>query len=180
MDDRAIGLIGLMRRAGAIEIGEDNSGTAVSAGKAKLLLTAADASENALRHAERFTQGRRVITVPLHYTRDELGKALGIGGCSMAAVTDIGFANALMKALSEQKPDMYAQAAETIEQRQAKAHGIRLSGPALGLPKKGETRDKAQDYRDECERVEVERRRNRHRLRSCRQNRSCRRGKRWF
>ena len=76
MDDRAIGLIGLMRRAGAIEIGEDNSGSAVSAGKAKLLLTAADASENALRHAERFTQGRRVITVPLHYTRDELGKRL--------------------------------------------------------------------------------------------------------
>ena len=39
-----------------------------------------------------------------------------------------------------------------------KEHGIRLSGPALGRPKKGETRDKAQDYRDECERVEVERR----------------------
>ena len=35
---------------------------------------------------------------------------------------------------------------------------IWLSGPALGRPKKGETRDKAQDYRDECERVEVERR----------------------
>ena len=27
----------------------------------------------------------------------------------------------MMKALSEQEPDMYAQAAETIEQRQAKA-----------------------------------------------------------
>ena len=39
-----------------------------------------------------------------------------------------------------------------------KAHGIRLSGPAPGRPKKGETRDQAQDYRDECERVEVERR----------------------
>ena len=39
-----------------------------------------------------------------------------------------------------------------------KAYGIRLSGPALGRPKKGEIRDKAQDYRDECERVEVERR----------------------
>ena len=39
-----------------------------------------------------------------------------------------------------------------------KEHGIRLSGPALGRPQKGETRDKAQDYRDECERVEVERR----------------------
>ena len=39
-----------------------------------------------------------------------------------------------------------------------KAYGIRLSGPALGRPKKGKIRDKAQDYRDECERVEVERR----------------------
>ena len=38
-----------------------------------------------------------------------------------------------------------------------KEHGIRLSGPALGRPKKTETRDKTQDYRDECERVEVER-----------------------
>ena len=42
--------------------------------------------------------------------------------------------------------------------RYCREHGIRLSGPALGRPKKGETRDKAQDYRDECERVEVERR----------------------
>ena len=39
-----------------------------------------------------------------------------------------------------------------------KAHGIRLSDPALGRPRKGETRGRAQDYRDECERVEVERR----------------------
>ena len=39
-----------------------------------------------------------------------------------------------------------------------KVHGIRLSGRALGRPKKDETRDKAQDYRDECERVEAERR----------------------
>ena len=39
-----------------------------------------------------------------------------------------------------------------------KEHGIRLSGPALGRPRNGGTRDKTQDYRDECERVEVERR----------------------
>ena len=30
--------------------------------------------------------------------------------------------------------------------------------PSSGAPKKGETRGKAQDYQDECERVEVERR----------------------
>ena len=39
-----------------------------------------------------------------------------------------------------------------------KLHHIRLSGPALGRPKKNELRDKKQDYIDECERVEVERR----------------------
>ena len=38
-----------------------------------------------------------------------------------------------------------------------KEHGIRLSGPALGRPKKDESRNNAQDYKDECERVEVER-----------------------
>ena len=39
-----------------------------------------------------------------------------------------------------------------------KEHGIRLSGPALGRPRKDEVRDRTQDYRDECECVEVERR----------------------
>jgi IS5 family transposase len=39
-----------------------------------------------------------------------------------------------------------------------KLHHIRLSGPALGRPKKDENRDKKRDYQDQCERVEVERR----------------------
>jgi len=38
-----------------------------------------------------------------------------------------------------------------------KERGIRLSGPALGRPKKNEKPDRKQDYRDICERVEVER-----------------------
>ena len=41
--------------------------------------------------------------------------------------------------------------------RYCKERGIRLSGPALGRPKKGEERNKVQDYQDECERVEVAR-----------------------
>ena len=38
-----------------------------------------------------------------------------------------------------------------------KAHGIRLSGPALGRPKKDEQRDRQQTYLDQNERIEVER-----------------------
>lgn len=39
-----------------------------------------------------------------------------------------------------------------------KERGVRLSGPALGRPKKDVLPDKKQNYIDECERVEVERR----------------------
>lgn len=39
-----------------------------------------------------------------------------------------------------------------------KEHGIRLSGPALGRPKKDDIPNKQQDYADICDRVEVERR----------------------
>lgn len=42
--------------------------------------------------------------------------------------------------------------------RYCKEHGIHLSGPALGRPKGDEARDRTQDFLDECERVEVERR----------------------
>ena len=40
--------------------------------------------------------------------------------------------------------------------RYCKERGIRLSGAALGRPKKNEVRDKRQDHIDECERIEVE------------------------
>lgn len=41
--------------------------------------------------------------------------------------------------------------------RFCKEHGIRLSGPALGRPRKDAKPDKAQEYADICDRVEVER-----------------------
>jgi len=38
-----------------------------------------------------------------------------------------------------------------------KAHGIRMSGPALGCPKKNAQNDKKQEYIDNTDRIEVER-----------------------
>ena len=46
-----------MRRAGKIEIGETGTGAAVRAGRARLLLLAADASENARKRAEGYLYG---------------------------------------------------------------------------------------------------------------------------
>ena len=44
MSERLLNMLGLMRKAGAIAIGEVNTGGACRGGKAKLLLLASDAS----------------------------------------------------------------------------------------------------------------------------------------
>lgn len=119
--NKILSMLGMMRRANAIQIGETNTGSAVRGGKGKLLLLAADASDNAKSRAEGFARGRNVTTVPLPYTKEDISAAVGVSGCSMAAVTDLGFANAVMKALSEAQPDVYSEAAEEVEERFQKA-----------------------------------------------------------
>lgn len=111
MNDKALNLLGLMRKASSIALGEDNAGDAVRDGKAKLLLLASDASENAVKRAAGYASGRSVLTVPLPYTKEEIASAVGVGGCSMAAVTDMGFANALMELLSAARPEVYSELA---------------------------------------------------------------------
>ena len=121
MREKILGLLGLMRRANALSPGEDQAGDAVKAGKAKLLLFSSDVSDNARRKAENLSEGRNVQPVPLPFDRGELGAALGLGGCSMAAVTDLGFADALMRLLAAQWPEEYAEAAQRVRERSEKA-----------------------------------------------------------
>ena len=64
MREKTLNLLGLMRRANAISLGETNTGASVRAGKAKLLLLALDASENARHRAEGFVHGRRMSSPP--------------------------------------------------------------------------------------------------------------------
>jgi ribosomal protein L7Ae-like RNA K-turn-binding protein len=121
VSDKILNMLGMMRRANAIQIGETNTGAIVRGGKAKLLLLAADASDNAKSRAEGFARGRSVLTVVLPYTKDEISASVGLNGCSMAAVTDMGFANALMKALAAMQPDVYSELAQETDTRFQKA-----------------------------------------------------------
>ena len=132
MEDKALGLLGLMRRAGAIVLGEDSSAETVKAGKAKLLLFSADISESARRKAEGFSHGRSVLLVPLHYSREELGAAIGVKSCAMVALTDMGFSNALMKELAGQRPEEYAAVYEETQKRLEKTQKRRKETAARG------------------------------------------------
>ena len=125
MREKTLNLLGLMRRANAIAIGETNTGAAVKSGKAKLLLLAADASDNARCRAEGFAAGRNLITVPLPFTKEEISAHVGVSGCSMAAVLDIGFAGAFMKSLTALFPEEYGDAARAVEQLDADARSRR-------------------------------------------------------
>ena len=121
MREKALNMLGLMRRANAIQIGEDKTGASVKAGKAKLLLLAADASDNARRRAETIITGRNVQLVPLQFDKAELSERLGVNGCSMAAVTDLGFANAFVKLLLNLDGEGYGEIAQQVEKRFEKA-----------------------------------------------------------
>lgn len=114
MKEKALNYLGLMRKANAIEIGEKDTGSAVHAGKAKLVLLASDASGNAAKRAETFVFGRNVPLVTVPFTKEEISNKVGKSGCSMAAVCDAGFAAALLRTLTALSPD-YAPALERIE-----------------------------------------------------------------
>ncbi len=135
MEDKTLNLLGLMRRANAIQIGETNTLAAVRGGKGKLLLLAADASENARDRARSFSAGRNVLTVTLPYTKERIAGSVGVSSCSMAAVTDLGFANALMKLLAAQD-EAYGQAAEQVRQRLEKAERRKTEAQTGGRNKR--------------------------------------------
>lgn len=120
----ALGYIGIAKKAGAIEIGETNSGSAVRAGSARLLVLAADSSDNARSRAENFVYGRKTPLVRLPFTKSELSDITGVNGCSMAAFTDIGLAAAflseLAKDFSEYEQTAAALAAENEKLKKRK------------------------------------------------------------
>lgn len=92
-----INTFGLMRRAGALELGQDKALAAVKNGKAKLLVLPSDAGDRAKRNAEFATENRKTSAVTVPWTNRELSEAVGIGGCTMMAVTNKGFADAILK-----------------------------------------------------------------------------------
>ncbi len=117
MRENTLRLLGLMRRANALAVGELNTGSAARAGKAALLLLASDASGNARKRAEGFAAPRGLPLVTLPYTKEEFASAVGLTGGSMAAVLDAGFAKALLRALAGDDPARYAETAAAWDGR---------------------------------------------------------------
>ena len=120
MTDLITGFLGIMRRASALAPGEDQASDVVLHGKARLLLLASDIGEKQHERASRLLEGHSAECITLPFSREELGRAVGLGQCAMLAVTDLGFARALMEKLQERFPGRYDVEAEELERRYQK------------------------------------------------------------
>ena len=120
MDNGLIGLIGLTRKAGKAEVGEESVSIAAKAHKARLILLASDAGEHTRRHGERLGEQGNCPALPLPLTKAELGGALGRGSCAILAFTDVGMAAAAAKKLAAADPALYGPAAQRLDYKAEK------------------------------------------------------------
>ena len=127
--DKALNYMALARKAGRIELGEEPVGGAARAGKACLVVVAADAGDHTWRRAKSFVAGTNQVAVKLPFSKDEMGMATGRTSLAIAAFTDPAMALACLKSLPQQ--EKYSQELETLEnrtkrvrqrQQEAKAH----------------------------------------------------------
>ena len=120
-NDPGLHLLGLARKAGRLELGEEPVGAVCRARQAKLVLLAADAASNTYRRAAHFGEAGNVLWLELPFTKAELGLALGRGSCAMLALTDVGFASSLVQKLSARDPAKYGPAAQQLKTKADRA-----------------------------------------------------------
>ena len=99
--DKLLNLIGLAKKAGKLEVGEEPVGAAARSKHARLILIASDAADNTRRRALHFGEAGECICLEIPPTKENLGRALGRTSCALLALTDIGFAEAVAKKLAE-------------------------------------------------------------------------------
>ena len=116
-NDPILHLLGLAKKAGRLEIGEEPVGSACRARQARLVLLAADAAPNTYRRAAHFGEAGNVLWLELPFTKEELGFQLGRSSCAMLALTDASFAAAVSGKLRARDPEKYEAAASQLKQK---------------------------------------------------------------
>ena len=117
--NKALNYLGLARRGGLAELGEEPVGAIARTGKAYVILVASDASDHTWRRAKSYAAGTDQQCIRIGCTKDELGLAVGRTSLAIAAVTDVQLALALVTALDQ--PETYKQALEVLTVKAAKA-----------------------------------------------------------
>lgn len=111
--DNCLMLLGLSKKAGFLEVGEDCVSGSVQEIRARCIMSAADASDGSKRKASFLAEESRVPHIILPYTKAELGMAVGRGTPGMLAITDVGMAANFVSKLAAVHPE-YGQEMEVL------------------------------------------------------------------
>ena len=120
-NDRILSLLGLCLRGGRLAVGEEPVEAVARARDARVLLLAADASDNTCRRVQHFAEVGQCLWIRVPYPKDVLGRAVGRTSVAVAAVTDVGLAAALVQRLAEADPDAYGESARRLELKARRA-----------------------------------------------------------
>ena len=89
-------MLGLAARAGKVASGEFQTEKSIKSGRARLVLLARDASDGTKKKFTDSCTFYHIEWICLAATKDELGRAIGKGERSSAAIEDEGIAKALL------------------------------------------------------------------------------------
>ncbi|MDR2420920.1 MAG: hypothetical protein LBD49_02290 [Oscillospiraceae bacterium] len=118
--NKALNLIGIAKKAGLLEIGGESVDAAARRGRARLILSAADASDASKRRARALAARRGAAYAELDVSKTELAAAIGRGLPGVLAVTDAGLAFGIASRLSERDPGAYSELAEGLREGAAR------------------------------------------------------------
>ena len=121
MNSAALHLLGLARKGGRVEVGEEPVSAIARSGHARVILVASDAAENSLRRAQSFAENSKTPFMHTPFTKEEMGHAVGRSTCAMLALTDFGLAAAIGNKLAQQNPEQYAEVAALLSQKNDRA-----------------------------------------------------------
>ena len=119
--DRSLQIIGLAKKAGLLAVGTADTGAAARTGKVRLVISANDASSNAVRKACNAAQTCSVPHIIVPYTSFELGNVSKRGSPGTIAFLDIGLASSFMNSMSEAEPERFKEPTGLLAQ-QAREH----------------------------------------------------------
>ena len=119
--DNVLHLLGIARKAGRVEVGEEPVGASARARQARLILVASDAADNSARRAAHFAQAGKAPWFRVPYTKGELGGTVGRASCAMLALTDVGLEAALLARLAAGAPETYGAASAELSEKADKA-----------------------------------------------------------
>ncbi len=112
--DPILHLLGLARKAGKLELGEEPVGALCRARHARLVLLAGNAAPNTYRRAAHFGEAGNVLFLSLPQSKEELGFYFGRGSVAMMALSDAGLAASLVEKLAAMDPGRYGPAAQQL------------------------------------------------------------------